>query len=63
MSKRQMMRTLNHGDQIGSARLREDTSQANKQRAGKPALEIRYSGEIFAACIPFGPRFVSYLTF
>jgi len=59
VSERQMMRTLKHGDQIGGAWLREDASQANKQRAGRPALEIRYSGEIFAACIPFGPRFVS----
>jgi hypothetical protein len=54
-----MMRTLKPGDQIGSAWLREDASQANSQRAGRPALEILYCGEIFAACIPFGPRFVS----
>jgi hypothetical protein len=54
-----MTRTVKRGDQIGSARLREDTSQADMERAGRPALEIRYCGEIFAACIPFGPRFVS----
>ena len=54
-----MMRTDERGDQIGSARPREDTSQADMQRAGRPALEIRYCGEIFEACIPFGPRFAS----
>lgn len=54
-----MTRTNERGDQIGSVRLREDTSQADMQRAGRPALQIRYSGEMFAACIPFGPRLVS----
>jgi hypothetical protein len=32
VSERQMMRMLKHGDQIGSAGLREDASQANKQK-------------------------------
>lgn len=43
-------------NQIGSAWLREDASQA---KAGRPALAIRYGGEMFAARKPFGPRFVS----
>jgi hypothetical protein len=51
-----MMRTLKHGDQIGSSRLREDASQAKGRQAGP---RNHYCGEMFAACIPFGPRLVS----
>jgi hypothetical protein len=56
------MRQMTHGEtcvQIGSAQLREDTSQVDMQRAGRAAPEIRYCGEMFEACIPFGPRFGS----
>jgi hypothetical protein len=57
--ERQMTRTLKRGGQIGNAGLREDAGQADKARAGRPAPEIRYCGEMFAACIPLGPRLIS----
>lgn len=49
-----------HLEMVRSSRERNGSARMlYKQRAGEPALELRYCGVIFDACRPLGPRLVS----